>query len=246
MAPDDADPADAASTGDDGDEPDDLLDLVGRYAATGQPIDVMGLASATLSILFHPEPPADLDRDLIREQVLEQMLTQYVDAGTSDSLTFANVLAALVAEETLRRRLFAALDGSEDEVPRWVAGLAGAELEQTTVVRDLFDDDEWLLAGVRLADDSRFAFRIEIDHDADGTITDAMLMPTTVDEVCDRLRSGPGADEVAITDVTPGDFVDLYTEAVELTDARPEPIRTETWPSCRPAIEWALRRHGST
>ena len=35
---------------------------VGRYAATGQPIDVIGLASATLSILFHPEQTADLDR----------------------------------------------------------------------------------------------------------------------------------------------------------------------------------------
>ena len=206
---------------------------------------MIGLGSATLSILFHPEPPVDIDRDLLREQVLEQMVTRYVELGTSDSLTFATVLVGMVADDTLRRRLLAALDGSEDEVPHWVADLAGAELEHTTIVRDLFDDDEWLLAGIRLADDSRFAFRIEIDHDADGSITDAMLMPTTVDEVCDRLRSGPGADEVAITEVTPEDFVDLYTEAVELTDARPEPTRTETWPSCRPAIEWALRRHGS-
>ena len=59
--------------------------------------------------------------------------------------------------------------------------------------------------------------------------------------------SGPGPEPTRSPSptVTPGDFVDLYTEAVELTDAQPEPTRTETWPSCRPAIEWALRRHGS-
>ena len=77
-----------------------------------------------------------------------------------------------------------------------LAPLDHAQLEHTTVVRDLFDDDEWLLAGIHLADGSRFAFRVEIDHNADSAVANAMAMPTAVDEVIERLRSAASADEV--------------------------------------------------
>ena len=243
MAPDDAEPDedDAGDAGDDG-SLEDLLELVAGALSTGQPLDVLGLASATLAIVLHPRPPVDLAREVVRERVLEDLVVRYVGLATPEALVYATAVAGLVADDTLRRRLRAALDGADADVPTWLARLDEAHLEQTTVVRDLFDDDEWLLGGVRLADGSRFAFRVEVDHNADGALGDAMLMPSTVDEITHRLRATSPADEVAIVELTPTDFWARYTEAAALADHAEEPPRTDTWPSCRPLVEWALHR----
>lgn len=240
MAPDDVQPP--PDDADENEALDELLAIVRKHVTGGNPLDILGLASATLSIVLHPAPPVDIERELIRDRVIEDLVLRYVDLATTDSLTYATALAGLVADDTLRRSLRAALDGAESDIPRWLAELDDARLEQTTVVRDLFDDDEWLLAGIRLADDSRFAFRVEIDHNADSAVADALLMPTTVDEVTERLRATSPADEVAIVEVTPTDFWARYTEAVALADTMDEPPRTDTWPMSRPLIEWALRQ----
>jgi uncharacterized protein (DUF2267 family) len=235
MAPDDSEPNDDEAL-------DELLDIVERHVAGGQPLDILGLASATLAIVLHPEPPVDIARELIRDRVIEDVVLRYIDLATTDSLTYAAALAGLIADDTLRRSLRAALDGAEADIPGWLAELDHAQLEHTTVVRDLYDDDEWLLGGIHLADGSRFAFRVEIDHNADSAVANAMAMPTAVHEVVERLRSAASADEVAIVEVTPTDFWARYTEAVALADTMDEPPRTDTWPSCRPLIEWALRQ----
>ncbi len=220
---------------------DDLLPLIDKALATGRPLDLLGLASATLAIVVHPQREQTVDDELRRETVIQEMVQRYTAIGSSGALAFAMALAALVPDETLRRRLRSPLDGAEDEVPRWVAELDTASLERTTIVRDLYDDDEWLLAELRLADGGCFAFRVEIDHDADGVLADAMLMPTTVDEVCERLKAS-SADEVAFLDISPVDFAARYAEAVALADAAPNHERTDTWPRSRPLVEWALRQ----
>ena len=248
MAPDAVEPVDPdepdglGGPADENEALDDLLQIVRRHVAGGSPLDILGLASATLSMILHPDPPVTVDRELVRDTVIEDVVLRYVDVGTSDSLTYATALAGLVANDTLRTRLRAALDGSESEIPPWLARLDDAQLERTTVVRDLFDDDEWLLAGVRLVGDSRFAFRVEIDHNADSAVSNASLMPTTADAVLDQLRGAASSDEVAIIEVTPTDFWARYTEAVAVADHADETVRSETWPSCRPLVEWALRQ----
>ena len=220
---------------------DDLLPVIAKAVARGRPLDLLGLASATLAIVLHPRKEPTVDDELRQETVVQELVQRYAAVGTSASTAFALALTALVPGEALRRRLRSSLDGAEDEVPRWVADLDAARLERTTVVRDLYDDDEWLLAELRLADDQRFAFRVEIDHDADGVLADAMLMPTTVDAVCERLKAS-SPDDVAFLDVTPEDFAARFAEAVALADANPERERTDTWPSSRPLVEWALRQ----
>jgi hypothetical protein len=113
-------------------------------------------------------------------------------------------------------------------------GLASATL---AIVRDLFDDDEWLLAGMRFVDDGRAAFRVSVDHGAEGAVVDAVLMRQTVDEVRQQLRATAPEYEVAITDVSASELAERYADAV----AAGEDARTDTWPSSRPLIEWALR-----
>ena len=227
-------------------EPDDdtlhgLLPLFSQALATGRPLDVLGLASAALAILAFPADESGPD-PLLRERVVEELVGQAVAVGTSDALSLAVAVTELVADDALRRRLRASLDGAGSEVPPWLARLDEARLEATTVVRDLFDDDEWLLAGVRLADGTPFSFRVEIDHAADGALSDGSLMPATVEEVRDQLRAGPGADDVAVTEVTASELAARFADAVSVADTRGGTPATETWPSSRPLVEWALRR----
>ena len=219
-----------------------LVEVIGTALSNGGPLDVLGLASATLAVVVHPPAERADTSELSRERVVEELVGQAVAIGTTPALALATALTELVAEEALRRRLRATLDGVESEVPPWLARLDDARLARTTVVHDLFDDDEWLLAEVRPVDGDPFSFRIEIDHDADAAVTDGSLMPTTVDDVTARLRSGPGADEVAVTEHPADEVRRRYAEGVAAADALDPAPRSDTWPACRPLVEWALRR----
>ena len=240
MAPDEHEQPDADQPAND--DVDGLLDIIERAISTGRPIDVIGLASAAIAIVLFPEKEEDPERFVLREKVLEQVVLRYVEVGSTEALIYANALTLLLPNDTLRTSLAPALDGSEPALPEWLARAEAAVLEQPTIVRDLFDDDEWLLAGVRFADGSRFSFRVEINHDTDSAATDAILMPNDVDDVRQRLRASGSEEELAIIDTDATDFWARYTEAVALADELDTPGRSDTWPSCRPAIEWALRQ----
>jgi hypothetical protein len=230
--------ADDPTQGDD--SLDELLGVIDTYAATGKPLDLLGLASSATAIVRHPGRDVDPLKALLHEQVLEAMVDRYAEIGSASSVAFAATLAGIAADPVLRGRLRSGLDGTEAELPGWLAALDDARLEQPTLVRDLLDADEWLLAGVRLADDGRFTFRIEVDHDADGLVADGVLMGMTVEAILDRLRATAPEDEVLITELTPSELAGRYAEAIAVTDAAPDPPRSDTWPGCRPLVEWAL------
>ena len=140
MAPDEHEQPDADQPSDD---VDSLLDIIERAISTGRPIDVIGLASAAIAIVLFPEQQEDPERFVLREKVLEQVVLRYVEVGSPEALIYANALTLLLPNETLRASLAPALDGSESALPEWLARVEESVLEQPTIVRDLFDDDEW-------------------------------------------------------------------------------------------------------
>jgi len=218
--------------------------MVRRGLEPGAQLALMGLASATVAIVVHCPPAEPAFGGEPADRILEQVVLRYVEHGSPDALAYAAALTALVPSGAMRSRLRAALDGSEDDLPRWLAEIDDARLESTTVVRDLFDDDEWLLGGVRFSDGGSTSFRVSIDHGADGAVVDAALMHQTVDEVLQQLRGGASEDEVRITEVTPDELARRYADAIAIADSIGDgtaPARSDTWPNSRPLIDWALQ-----
>jgi hypothetical protein len=216
---------------------EELIPIVRRSLDSGDHLALMGLASATLAIVRHPAEPAAPVGDGASDRVLEHLVLRYVEHASPEALAYASAMTALVEPGPLRTSLCGALDGVDDQLPGWLADIDRTRLDTPTVVRDLFDDDEWLLAGMRFVDDGRAAFRVSVDHGAEGAVVDAVLMRQTVDEVRQQLRATAPEDEVAITDVSASELAERYADAV----AAGEDARTDTWPSSRPLIEWALR-----
>jgi hypothetical protein len=217
---------------------EELIPIVRRSLDSGDHLALMGLASATLAIVRHrADAPAEVSGEA-SDRVLEHIVLRYVEHASPEALAYASAMTALVEPGPLRTSLRGALDGGDDELPGWLADIDRTRLDTPTVVRDLFDDDEWLLAGIRFVDDGRAAFRVSVDHGTEGAVVDAVLMRQTVDEVRLRLRTTASEDEVAIIDVSAAELAERYADAVAAGD---ETARTDTWPSSRPLIEWALR-----
>ncbi|HEY6531976.1 MAG TPA: hypothetical protein VIY72_06710 [Acidimicrobiales bacterium] len=228
------------STADDEATFEELLPIVRRALESGGHLDLMGLASATLAIVVHPAEPAAESDGGDQDRAIEHVVRRAVDHGSPESLAYAAAMAALVPPGALQTRLRDGLDGAAHELPRWLAEIDRTRVEAPTIVRDLFDDDEWLLAGIRFSDDDRASFRVSIDHGADGAVVDAALMHQSVDEVRQQLRASAAEDEVTIADMLPGELAARYGEAAAMGDTL-EPTRTDTWPSSRPLVDWLFR-----
>ena len=219
-----------------------LLGPVRRALADEEPAHLLGFASAALAIMVHP---ASFEREKYerhRDRVVEELVLGYVDMHTHESIAFAAALTALVGDAALRRQLAGALDGADDDLPRWLVEVDQASLDRSVMVTEVFDDREWLLFGVRLTDDTSFSVRIEIDHSADGSVVDGSVLGASIDDVLDRIRSQSPAERVSVSDLQPAQAITRFCDAVEAAEGQAEPPRTATWPSCRPLVEWAVRR----
>jgi hypothetical protein len=218
----------------------DVLAMVGR-ALSGEPLELLGLASATVAQGRYPVGARDGDGQG-GTGVVEHLVDRLVAHASVAARAYAMAIDALLQPLGAARSVRAPADGALEQLPRWLVRLDHARLERPTIVRDVFADAEWLLAGVSLAGGCRFAFRIEVDHARDGALVDALLMPTSVEEVRDRLRGPVGGGAVSLTDVDVADLTARFTEAVLIGGLLTDPPRTETWPSARPLVEWALTK----
>ncbi|MGH3977422.1 MAG: DUF6398 domain-containing protein [Pseudonocardiaceae bacterium] len=71
---------------------------------------------------------------------------------------------------------------------------------------------------------------------------DAFVVPEPLDALIERLRAGGGGDpDTACRDLDPADARARIHEAAELAAITYPPLETDTWPACRPLVEWAVR-----
>ena len=201
-----------------------------RHIESGNLLEILALASATLSMVLFPATPVEIDQELVRDRVIEDVVLRYVDLGTSDSLTYATALAGLMPSDSCRRHPARRPRRVRERDPAWLARLDDAELEKTTIVRDLYDDDEWLLAGVRLADGSRFAFRVEIDNAPTAPSATPASCPPPSTRSSGSFPKAASTGEVSIVEVDSDGLWARYAEAVAIADAADRAVRTDRSP----------------
>jgi len=78
-----------------------------------------------------------------------------------------------------------------------------------------------------------------IEHNSGSIVKDAFVVAGPLDEIMAIVRAARGSDS-DLTDrpLSPADAKVRITEAVERGARTLPPAETETWPACRPLVEW--------
>jgi hypothetical protein len=212
----------------------ELEDAVAAALELGHPIEIAMLASSLLAGL-------DLDPSQTEEPVTLPPATEFVrmflDSGDPDLLVFAWVIARLLPDRRLQAETEVAL--GDDVLPDWLAPLDQAEVVSAWQTTDPLADATDIVVTVRIGD-AHLSLIGLVDHNSDGALKDAFVVPVPLADVQAALGAG-GRTGMQNSDLSPAVARTWLTEAIAAGEGIEPPFTSDTWPQIRPLLEWALR-----
>ncbi len=107
---------------------------------------------------------------------------------------------------------------------------------------DVLRDGDNVMIGVRWPTGHELTAVVYIDHNVGTLVRDAFVVPAGGDETLAHYRRLSRDEEsTQFAPIDPADAYARISEAIATAEITMPPFESETWPSCRSAIEWVVR-----
>jgi hypothetical protein len=217
----------------------DLIDEVAAALATGEPLNLLALASTLLSATdpreHSPFDPPDEPELPSREEIVQTFFA--VPIPETSALIAA--LAGLSGDEVLRFRARREIATRGHVLPQWLADLEQARSHDSVhQLTDALGDGESLVLGVVLADGHELSAAVYVDHNMGTLVKDALVVPGALPDLLAMLRESPDYPDLNLTEIDPAEARARITEAIEHGAMVFPPVESDTWPASRPLVEW--------
>jgi hypothetical protein len=215
---------------------------VAAALADEEPLALLALVSSLLAALepprhspFAPSPDPELPSR-------EELVATFMDVELEETSALLTAIAALSDDEMLRRRVRREIVRRAHTLPRWLVELDRAEpVERAVEVTHVLGDGDNVVVGARLAGGHELVAVVYIDHNLGTLVKDAFVLPGPLGAVVEQISAAADDPDVCFRDLSPGDARTRISEAVEFAAITWPPLESETWPACRPLVEWIVR-----
>lgn len=209
--------------------------------AADHPLEMLGLVGGMLDLLdprhrnpfdAGPEPELPSRTELIQG---------FLDVPAPETSALLAAIAGISDDEMLRRRVKRELAARAEALPRWLAELHDAKPAARAVeVVHILGDGDNIILGVELPGGAAFTAVVYIDHNVGTLAKDAFLVPEPVDALVERMLTVADDPDTQARDIDPADARVRITEAIERASITYPPFESDSWPACRPLVEWAV------
>jgi hypothetical protein len=220
----------------------DLMRNVRRKLRSGEPLDLLAEGSALLT-LVDPREYGLGRRAGDPPYSLTQLVEMFIDVHRIETSALLAVIAEIAgADELLAARIRRELAERGDRLPEWLAQLGDAEVYRAQEMVHVLGDGDNVNLGVRLAGGSELTAIVYIDHNMGTLVKDAFVVPESMAELEVFMRAKSDDPDTVWRDLDLADARVRITEAIELAAMTVPPLETDTWPVCRPIVEWLARK----
>ncbi|BBZ05417.1 hypothetical protein MCHIJ_48540 [Mycolicibacterium chitae] len=169
---------------------------------------------------------------------LDDLVEGLIGVPVPETTALLGVLAELVDDPELAALCAQEVDHRDDELPAWIS-----ELERTSVYRaarmsHVLGDGDDLMLGVRLPGGFEMTCVAHLDHNLHSCVGDAFLVPDSLDAVLAVAEANRTDADLELVEMTLADAGAWLGEGLEATELMYTPSESDTWPACRPLVEW--------
>jgi Domain of unknown function (DUF6398) len=225
-----------------GGEPD-LLAEVRRRLRTGQPLDLLAEVSGVLNAVDRRNKNAfaGSDDENSTQVSLEGLVQTFTEVDLAETSSLLACVAQLAADDLVRARACRALASRRQPLPPWLAQLGETAVYRAVEMVHVLGDGDNLMLGVRLPAGHELSVVVYIDHNMGTVVKDAFAVPDLIADLIDFMRARTDDPDLTWRDLDLADARARITEAVATGAMTFPPFETDTWPACRPIVEWILR-----
>lgn len=220
------------------DEPDLLGEV--RRALRGSPVELLELAGRLMAITQTSADPFAAEEAEVPS--LSQLVDAFLDAGRPETSALLAVWQVLTDDELVKAKIQRELSRRTSPAPGWLASLGDACVRAVTETGHVLGDGDNINLGVRLATGEEMTAVVYVDHNLGTVVKDAFFVPEPIErlqELHTELADDPG---VVHRELEPADAKAMLTEALEHGAMLFPPLESDTWPACRPLVQWLLRQ----
>lgn len=203
----------------------------------GDPIALLALTSSILAT----DAVTDAAPAESMMPTTQDLVTSLLDVSYAETTALLTALAALTPDEALAGRIGAGLAHRPHPLPPWLRGLREARIDRDVFqLSDTLGDDEDYFVTVTIPGSAPIALVVLADNHLGGAVKDAFLVPLAGEDLLLTYRDQI-ARSVTVTRPDPAVVRATLERGIADGDLFLPPLETESWPQCRPALEWALR-----
>lgn len=173
----------------------------------------------------------------------EDLVESFIGTPYAETTAVLTVMRSLVSDEVMKARINRELANRRHPMPLWVSGLEDvvAEPEVFFLTHVLKDGDDYLF-GVTLPTGQPLSALVYIDYNMGTIVKDAFVVPEPLEDLVIRLGSILEDADQSLTRTDPAIGRAEVENAISNAAMFWPPVESDSWPMCRPLVEWMLRQ----
>ncbi|MGB6162617.1 MAG: DUF6398 domain-containing protein [Pseudonocardiaceae bacterium] len=217
------------------------MEDVAAALADDHPLALILLVSGLLAAL-EPQRFNPFERALESNvPTRDELVATFLEVELTETSALLAVMAELSGDDIMRHRVRRAITKRVHALPGWLTDLGQATVDGVIEMVHVLGDGDNIMIGMSLPGGSALSLVVYIDHNMGTLVKDAFAAPESLDVLVERMCLAGGDDpDTTWTDLAPADARVRIREAITLGDVSLMPFETDTWPACRPLVEWAL------
>jgi len=217
----------------------DLFSTVRSALAGPGSLELLGLVSSLMAVCdqgdVHPLAAQD------ERPALEELAAMFMEVQAPETTAVLTVLAVLTGDEVLRARIGRELGARPAPPQDWLTRLPHRTVHRAVRMGHVLDDGDNIMLGVRLDGGDELTIVVYIDHNLGTLVKDAFVIPEPLTAVTDQQRKLADDPDVVWNDISLADARAWLEPAIELAAMTYPPFESESWPACKPVVQWIVR-----
>jgi hypothetical protein len=206
-----------------------------------EPLDLLAVVSGMLEVT-DPRSRDPFARDEQRAS-LGDLVESFMGTSSAETAAALTAIRALVPDEVMAARIGRELESRRQPMPDCLTGLAQAQVEPDVwfLTHVLGDGDDYLF-GVTLPSGHRLSALLYVDHNLGRVVKDAFVVPGPLEDLALKVGTTMDDPDQSLTRTDPASARAVVEAAIEHGSRLYPPLSSESWPMCRPLVEWMLRQ----
>lgn len=165
----------------------------------------------------------------------------FIDVEVPETTALLAVIGAFSGDELVRARIRRALATRLPIGVPWLAHLDETVAYRAVRMGHILGDGDNIMLGVRLVGGHELTLIGYIDHNLGGLVKDAFVVSEPIADMVSEYRRIADEPDMIWEELSLADARVWLEEAIAMAAITFPPIETESWPACRPLLEWITR-----
>lgn len=202
------------------------------------PLHLLSYVSTLLAALDHRGEGNPFVTPATDAPSREELAAMFIDIAAPETSALLAVIAALADDEILRARIRRELAARDHTTPDWLSRLDQTSAYRAVRMTHILGDGDNIMVGARVAGGYEATCVVYVDHNMGQLVKDAFVIPESIGHIVGQYQSLDDDPDTTWEELSLANARGWIEPAIDMAARTFPPLETESWPACRPLVEW--------